>query len=67
MEQWVYNGVHSTLVRVMRSYWKEKYRLRSRELRLTTVGDRRADHATPLYPQKLALNFADSVAAAQTI
>jgi hypothetical protein len=33
--------------------------LRSRILRLTTVEIRRADHTTPLYPQKLALNFAD--------
>jgi hypothetical protein len=31
----------------------------SRKLRLTTLGIRRADHATPFYPQKLALNFAD--------
>jgi hypothetical protein len=34
-------------------------RIQSRKLRLTTVGDRRPDHATPLYPQKLALNFAE--------
>jgi hypothetical protein len=30
------------------------------KLRLTTVGIRCADHATPLYPQKLALNFIDT-------
>jgi hypothetical protein len=35
-------------------------RSRSRKLRLTTRGGiRSAGHATPLYPQKLALNFAD--------
>jgi len=27
--------------------------------RLTAVGTRCADHVTPFYPQKLALNFAD--------
>jgi hypothetical protein len=27
--------------------------------RLTTVGIHRSDHATPLYPQKLAVNFVD--------
>jgi hypothetical protein len=31
----------------------------SRKLRLPTLGIRRADHVTPLYPQKLALNFVD--------
>jgi hypothetical protein len=34
-------------------------RLLSRKLRLTTVGVRRADHTTHLFPQMLALNFAD--------
>jgi hypothetical protein len=33
--------------------------IRSRKLRLTTVGIRCADSATPLCPQKLALNFAN--------
>jgi hypothetical protein len=32
---------------------------RSRKLRFTSVGIRLADHATPLSPQKLALNFVD--------
>jgi hypothetical protein len=31
------------------------YRLRSREQRLTAVGNRCADHVTPLHPQNLAL------------
>jgi hypothetical protein len=35
--------------------WKKKYRLRSRKLRFAAVGFRRSDHATPLYPRKLAL------------
>jgi hypothetical protein len=34
-------------MRQLRSYLKEKWRLRSRKLRLTTVGIRCADHATP--------------------
>jgi hypothetical protein len=43
----------------MRSNLKEKLRLRSRKLTLTAVGIRRTDHTTLLYPQKLALNFAN--------
>jgi hypothetical protein len=35
--------------------WKKKQRLRSRKTEIAAVGIRRVDHATPLYPQKLAL------------
>jgi hypothetical protein len=43
----VWNGVHSASWGQLRSYLKEKQRLRSIRPRLTTVGISCADHATP--------------------
>jgi hypothetical protein len=42
----------------LRNYLKERYLLRSRKPRLTTLGIRCADHATPPIPKKVGTNFA---------
>jgi hypothetical protein len=44
----------------MRSYLKEKVAPPVQETEITVVRIRRADHATPLYPQKLALTSTTS-------
>jgi hypothetical protein len=44
-----------SLVNIPEELIEKKYWLRSRKPRLKAVGARFADHATPLYPQKLAL------------
>jgi hypothetical protein len=44
----------------------DKWQIRSRKLRLTTVGDRRADHATPLYGQ-VGTKFPRQVAVDQSV
>jgi hypothetical protein len=43
----------------MRSYLKEKVAAPVYKTEINDLEIRRADHATPLYPQKLALKFAD--------
>jgi hypothetical protein len=40
----------------LKSYLKEKVAVLANKTEITAVGIRRADHATPFYPQKLELN-----------
>jgi hypothetical protein len=60
VQYWVGNGVHSVLVRINEELLERKVAV---PVWKTEINDRvvfcGADHATPLYPQKLALNFAD--------
>jgi hypothetical protein len=54
-KQWVWKGVHSASWVRLRSYLKERVAASVKKTEITAVGIRRTDHATPLYPQKLAL------------
>jgi hypothetical protein len=61
--QWVWNGVQPAFVRINEELLEGKvaapvYKTEIKD-RGGGGGIRRADHETPLYPQKLALNFAN--------
>jgi hypothetical protein len=43
----------------MKSYFEEKIKVTAHKKEINGRGNRNADHSTPLYPQKLALKFAD--------
>jgi hypothetical protein len=49
------NRVHSASRVQLRSYLKEKVAALVQKIEIMAIGDRCADRATPLYPQKLAL------------
>jgi hypothetical protein len=57
--QWVWNGVLSALVRINEELLERRVAAPVYKTEINGLGGiRRADHATPLYPQKLALNLA---------
>jgi hypothetical protein len=57
--KWVWNGMHSASWAQMRRCFEGTAVDPAKKTKNTAVGIRRADYATPLYPQKVGTNFAD--------